>query len=156
MRVLLIILALFAQLIAGPANDLVQGTFQSDKDATVARWEKDQPWGKKTWLIIYKLGPMLGVKRITMKNGKSHSVSGDFTEDSDYRIVKEQEKELVIQQFSQVLNRQFTSRIVPDKTGYWIYSDALFPGYMERYRRIDKSAEQGVDGKPPQAPQPPR
>lgn len=151
-RVLHIFIVLSVQLIAGPANDLVQGTFQSDKDATVARWRKDQPWGEKTKVYIEKLGPIPGVNRITMKNGRSHSVSGDFSEDVDYRIIKEEENELVIQQFSKVWNRQITSRIVPDKTGYWVYSDELLHGYMERYRRIDKTA---VDGRPPNSPSTP-
>jgi hypothetical protein len=155
MRVLLMIVALTVQLNAGPASELVQGTFQSDKDTTVARWKKDQPWGDRTKMIIAKLGPILGVNRITMKNGKSHSVSGDFTEDSDYRIIKEGQTELVIQQFSKVWNRQITSRIVPDKTGYWVYSDEVLKGYMERYRRIDKTAEQFMDANRSPSPQPP-
>ena len=151
MKQILLSFLLSGSLFAGPAHDLAQGTFESDRDATVARWKKEQPWGDRTKIMIEKLGAILGVHRVTIKDGKMHSVSGDFTEDSAYTLVEEKRDEIVVRSFSKVLKREITSTVVPDKDGYWIHSDDPLPGYMERYRRIEENREHdgGLNGLQP-------
>ena len=114
------------------------GTFQSDKDVTIARWKAEKPFGDKTDRFIEAFSKALGKHRLEITPTHFRSESEGFVEEESYEIVARDAKTALIRCYSGVHKRYLESRIELTDDGYWTYSDDPVKGYCEKYQRIAK------------------
>ncbi len=115
--------------------EVFNGHFISDRDATIKRWRKTQPWGDKTQEIIEKLGPILGVTEIVTEGTNYILISEDWQEEGESEFLSIDGTTAKIRNFSDVLDMEIISKIQADSNGYWLYSDSPMEGYVERFTR---------------------
>jgi hypothetical protein len=115
------------------------GHFVSDREATIARWRDLQPWGEKTPAMIEKLGPILGSMEMFADGVHYTAISGDWKEEGKTEFLSIVGTTAKVRTYSTVWNRDITSRIEADTTGYWVYSDDPLKGYCERFTRMQPS-----------------
>jgi len=154
---LIFVLALFA----GCARDDVrlQGTWHSDREATVTAAFQRDPWWKNVpphrlalfrdmfghLTITYSKGIMYVYLPVTLKNGTIQADNRSQVRSQPYRVVKKGPDYVVIR-CDDIMDkgRDIRIRFVDGNAGYWIDMGPLGHGLEEKFDRINPTRTEGA------------
>ena len=115
----------------------LQGTWRSNKDATVSRWQREGVLA--TRVIDAFRERVLGKMSVTYSGRNVTSTTGsDWTEISEYHVVDSGDDFVVFDQFSNVYKRMLRYRVRFVRGGYWISNDDILHGYIEKFDLVSR------------------
>ena len=140
MRFTLFIFAL--ALVAGCSRDDVrlQGTWRSNRDATVAvAFQRDPAWSNAAPEKVERFRDMFGHMTITYSKGTMTSDYRGEVRSFPYRILENGSNFVVIHSDAPLdKDRDIRIRFVDGDSGYWIDTGPLGNGLEERFDRVKK------------------
>ncbi|MGF1531588.1 MAG: hypothetical protein ACFCU4_09540 [Puniceicoccaceae bacterium] len=114
----------------------VRGTFVSNREATIEKWRREEPFGHETEKMIEVLGGTLGRTTAVLDSNSITLRMGDSEQVDILRRVSLQDGVIHLRYHSNIYGRVLQSRIVPDADGFWVYSDEILVGFSERFDRV--------------------
>ena len=140
MRIILLILVL--ALVAGCIRDdaRLQGTWRSNRDATVgAAFQRDPRWTNATPEKVERFRDMFGHMTITYSKGKMTSDYRGEVGSFPYRVLERGSNYVVIRSDAPLdKDRDIRIRFVDGDSAYWIDTGPLGNGLEERFDRVKK------------------
>ncbi len=111
---------------------LLQGTWQSDAEATIAEWRKGRPLNENQERLLKRT---FGRLKITYQNNNCRTEIDGLSHRGTFRVVSKQDDSAVIKarlfgMKAQVFKIRFAGHDI-----YWLYLDD--PGTWECFRRVE-------------------
>ena len=129
-------------LLLGCAHDdpRLQGTWHSNRDATVAAAFKHDPrWTNAAPERVERFRDIFGHLTITYSNGMQTANFRGEVETFPYRVIERGSDYVVIRSDATLdKGRDIRIRFVDGNTGYWIDTGPLGNGLEERFDRVEK------------------
>lgn len=128
----------------GSANRIpseLQGAYVSDKEATLDRWTRELPFGDRTDRMIEGLSPILGKARMDLSERTVRLRIDDYDSEVKIDFVEIVSEGIRIGYYSDVYDRQLVSLLKPTPDGYWVISDDIIPGYIEKFKHTANQSE---------------
>jgi hypothetical protein len=113
----------------------LQGTWHSNRDATVAAFQRDPRWTNAPPEKVQRFEDMFGQLTITYSNGVATSDYHDEDASFHYKVVKRgSDYDIIRYDASVYQGRDIKIRFVDEDNGYWI--DTLLFGIEERFDKV--------------------
>ncbi len=119
----------------------IEGRFESNKEATIAKWTSEQPWGDNTSQMISDFGKFLGDGYIETKGNVCGVFRAEETFELELELVSSNDSEAIVRTIFPLSGVEYESTLVWDDSGYWVHSDDPIKNYSERFDRLDASLE---------------
>ncbi len=112
----------------------LEGTWRSNREATIERWKSEAILSER---FISGAEGLLGKVTVTYRGGIAEITDGSWREKGKYKVLASDSNSVVIQSFSNVFEKDVRCTISFVKDGFWVSHDDILAGYVEKFDRIE-------------------